>query len=353
LTRRLIWSFETGDRWTDAIVTDDGLRDVAGKRLDAEHSPRVRLWHPMRSDPAGVIAWRHRLAELGVTQPFKQAHREIYVLTDAEARTAAYSNRFAGHFVEQAPFRALCHARFWSCPAFGLWEPSGLQAYRRLAALGLRADLELYPSVEPHAWGRQDDREPDERTGMSHHILTGRVRFSRDGEAMPLSAVSPVVFSEVMRDADLFVSVTSIANDPTWADRGGVARLDDYWHSTAAGPLTEIGTTRREALKDLLPGLAIASRCRLEERYLVVEGDLSTYKIHLGSANIMMTPSNQYLCIIQDRIQKRAEAVQLPFEGDVTLSLILSKAFLLADDKAIKDPSIVSQIVAGRARGAR
>jgi len=89
----------------------------------------------------------------------------------------------------------------------------------------------------------------------------------------------------------------------------------------------------------------------VEERYLVVEGDLSTYKIHLGSANIMMTPSNQYLCIIQDRIQKRAEAIRLPFEGDMTLSLILSKAFLLADDKAIKDPSIVSQIVGGRARG--
>jgi hypothetical protein len=352
LSRRLIWSFGTGDRWTAAIARDDGFYDVAGARLDIDGgSQRVRLWHPMRSDPADVIAWRRRLAELGVTQPFKQAHREIYVLTDAEARTGTFSNRFAGHFVEQNKFRALCHARFWACPAFGVFAPSGEQAYRRLAALGLKVDLDIHPTVEVHAWGRYDGQALNERTGMSQFVLTGGLRFLRDGQEMPLATVSPVVFSEMMRDADLFVSLSSIANDPTWADRSEGERLGDYWHSTAAGPLTETGNTRREALKDLLPGLAIASRCRLEERYLIVEGHLATYKIHLGSANILMTPSNQYLCIIAGGIQKRADAVRLPFEGDMTLSLILSKAFLLANDKAIKDPSIVSQIVRGGIQG--
>jgi hypothetical protein len=34
----------------------------------------------------------------------------------------------------------------------------------------------------------------------------------------------------------------------------------------------------------------------------------------------------------------------LPFEGDRTLAIILSKAFLLADDKKIADPTIVAQI---------
>ena len=28
------------------------------------------------------------------------------------------------------------------------------------------------------------------------------------------------MFSEIMRDVDLFVGVASIGNDPTWADRG-------------------------------------------------------------------------------------------------------------------------------------
>ena len=34
----------------------------------------------------------------------------------------------------------------------------------------------------------------------------------------------------------------------------------------------------------------------------------------------------------------------LPFEGDQTLSVILSKAFLLAEDNKITDSSIVNQI---------
>jgi len=34
----------------------------------------------------------------------------------------------------------------------------------------------------------------------------------------------------------------------------------------------------------------------------------------------------------------------LPFEGDHTLAVILSKAFLLADDENIKDSSILNQI---------
>jgi hypothetical protein len=34
----------------------------------------------------------------------------------------------------------------------------------------------------------------------------------------------------------------------------------------------------------------------------------------------------------------------IPFEGDQTLAIILSKAFLLAEDKKIADPSITRQI---------
>jgi hypothetical protein len=39
-----------------------------------------------------------------------------------------------------------------------------------------------------------------------------------------------------------------------------------------------------------------------------------------------------------------AERVHLPFEGDSTLSIILSKAFLLADDANITDPTITRQL---------
>ena len=41
---------------------------------------------------------------------------------------------------------------------------------------------------------------------------------------------------------------------------------------------------------------------------------------------------------------RQAGNVFLPFEGDNRLALILSKAFLLAEDTKIKDKTILSQI---------
>lgn len=75
-----------------------------------------------------------------------------------------------------------------------------------------------------------------------------------------------------------------------------------------------------------------------------MRGDLRTYKIHLGSGNILMEPNDQYLCIVPGRGSTVIEEVFLPFEGDTVFSIILSKAFLLAEDRKITDPSITKQI---------
>ena len=48
-----------------------------------------------------MLGWRNRLSALGIVQPFKQAHREVYYVTDAERATGVYSNRFAGHILRQ------------------------------------------------------------------------------------------------------------------------------------------------------------------------------------------------------------------------------------------------------------
>jgi hypothetical protein len=172
------------------------------------------------------------------------------------------------------------------------------------------------------------------------------VRFVRAGEPLPLTEVPATVFSEVMRDVDLFVGVGSIGSDPAWQDRGEVEGAGAYWQGYAFGELNASANTRKEVLAGLLPKLKIASQCSLEDKFLVVQGSLRTYKIHLGSGNIQMEPNNQYLCIVPDRsgTGKHDDKFFLPFEGDRTLSIILSKAFLLADDARIKDPSILSQI---------
>jgi len=151
------------------------------------------------------------------------------------------------------------------------------------------------------------------------------------------------VFSEVMRDVDLFVSVCSIGTDPTWTDQGERPGYQTYWREFAFGDLSASAKTRRAVLESVLPKLKIRDRCSFDERHLVVRGELATYRIHLGSGNILIEPGSRYLCIVPDA-RSRAERVTLPFKGDAMMAVILSKAFLLAADRDIKDPTIVSQI---------
>ncbi|MGW0588436.1 DUF7737 domain-containing protein [Streptosporangium sp. NPDC002607] len=88
--------------------------------------------------------------------------------------------------------------------------------------------------------------------------------------------------------------------------------------------------------------MSVAGRAELTDRFLRVRGDLRTYRIHLGSGNILMEPNDAYLCIVP---RVGSDQVFLPFEEEGgMLSVIISKAFLLADDTAITDPSITRQI---------
>jgi hypothetical protein len=148
-----------------------------------------------------------------------------------------------------------------------------------------------------------------------------------------------------MRDVDLFVGVTSIAADPDWSDRGE-DRYAAYWRTATFGELTASAEARRDALERILPRLRIADRCSLDGRYLQVRGDLGSYRIHLGSSNILMEPDDAYLCIVPSRRSAGDGKVFLPFE-DERLSLILSKAFLLAADTKITDETILRQIKRG------
>jgi hypothetical protein len=166
-------------------------------------------------------------------------------------------------------------------------------------------------------------------------------------EPVPLAEIPPLVFSEIMPDVDLFVGVASAGNDPAWAEGGRCDAERDAWNLHAFGDLSATAQTRRKLLQRLVPKLKIADRCSFAEKFLVVRGDLRTYKIHLGSGNILMSPNDRYLCIVPGAGRAEDGKVFLPFEGDRTLSVILSKAFLLAADAKITDPSITGQIGRG------
>ena len=339
LARRLIWRVR--DEGGEQAVAWNGasLVDVSDRAITLGNTASVEPWHPLTADVDTVRAWRQWLERHQVVQPFKQAHREIYVLTDAERGTRTYSNRFAAHILKQHQFAALCRARGWRYQLQGWFDNSNTPT-RDLPEHGLKVEFWVEPCVT--------DDTAASGAGIALYATTDQVRFvGADAQPMSLDRVPPLLFSELLRDVDLFVGVASVGADPSWLDQGQRPAYDQYWRTYAFGELTTSAITRREVLTQLLPRLAIAARCTLEERFLVVRGELRTYKIHLGSGNILMSPNDQYLCIVPDRAGPDArgrDRIWLPFEGDGTLAVILSKAVLLANDAAITDASITRQL---------
>lgn len=360
IARRLLWCVDG----TPALFLDGNPTDLQGAPVAHGRTAEITLWHPVGRPVVETTAWRQRLEEQGITQPFKQAHREVYLLTDAERRTGTYSNRFAAHIIRQHQFHALCGARGWKNRLRLAVDDAFPPASKDLPEWGLRAEF----WVEGIG---QDYGTDTNASGAFLRLATDQVRFYRAGaaanlahagsgayvsnaagpgrdninEPLPLEQVPPLVFSEIMRDVDLFVGVASVGNDPTWQDGGPGGRDRDYWCRYAFGELSGSATTRKQVLERLVPRLKVAARCSFSDRFLVVRGDKRTYKIHLGSGNILMEPNDQYLCIVPDaRARAQPDGLFLPFEGDQTLSVIISKALLLAEDTKIKDPTITRQI---------
>ncbi|GLX97701.1 DUF4132 domain-containing protein [Herbidospora sp. NBRC 101105] len=341
--RTLIWRILQGPAGIP-VRTDDGweLTDPAGRRIQPDPNTPLHLWHPIGETPEAVRAWRDHLLDAGVRQPFKQAFREVYLLTPAEERTGTYSNRFAGHTLRYGQAKALLNQRGWSGPSIGHWDhefgSDRGAAVKDLSGYRVRWAMSVNGDPEADGWGTASFCASEQiRFYRPDEDDTDVYGYARDG--MPLTEVPPLVLSEALRDADLAVGVTSIGLDPHM-----VAGHEDYWHSHGFGELTETARTRRDALARLLPRLSLAGRAELTDRFLRVRGDLRTYKIHLGSGNILMEPNDAYLCIVPGP-DRSEQPVFLPFEEDGgMLSIILSKAFLLAGDTAITDPTITRQI---------
>lgn len=382
LARRMIWVFDNGKEkiaaaWLADGFTPDGdtpahadgrLVRADGAAFEPEPDATiVSLWHPVEADSppgeprvrADVEGWRRFYEDRGIRQPFKQAHREIYLLTDAEVRTEVYSNRFAAHILRQHQCHALCQQRGWKSMLRIMADTEVHPAHKVLPAFGLRAEF----------WAESVGEEFGVDTlesGAYIHIATDQVRFypideqvnrqhawgggvygqTQAPEPVRMDRIPPLAFSEIMRDADLFVGVASVGNNPQWQDGGPEGRFLDAWQNYSFGELSGTAETRRDLLGRLLPRLKIRDACTVTDKFLVVLGKKRVYKIHLGSGNILMEPGDQYLCIVPSAAMEAGPKakVHLPFEGDRTLAIILSKAFMLAEDDKITDPTILSQI---------
>ncbi len=341
ICKTLVWKFKIGRTFQSYYFHNNEWKNLSGKVLASfEEVKSVKLWHPIGSTIARITKWRNLFEKLEIKQEVKQIYRELYLLTDAEVDTKVYSNRMAAHILKQYQFKALSAIRNWNYSLLGAYGDGrdSTIAYLNIPSHNLLAEYwinEVY------------DEDAISDNGILMYVSTDQVRFkNEDDETLDLIEIPAIVFSEVMRDTDLFVGVSSVGNDPQWRDNGGLVQYRDYWESYSFGDLTEVSKTRKKILENLIPRLKIKNVSWIEGKFLFVKGKIRTYKIHIGSTNILMEPNDQYLCIVPSRKKNNnLDKVFLPFEGDNGLSIILSKAFMLANDDEIEDETIVSQIV--------
>jgi hypothetical protein len=268
----------------------------------------LRLAHPCDLLASGSWSdWQHDCFASERIQPFKQVFRELYVPTANERRNGdeAVSGRYSGQQVQLRQALALLGSRGWMAhPGEGV--------RRTFHAEGLSAAITF----------EQGFFTPAEVEGLT----LDEVRFTPRGEwkPIPLAEVPPRVFSEVMRDLDLVVSV---------AHRGGV-------DPEATASTVEM----RAALVRETCGLLGLDNVAITSAHALVKGGLGDYSVHLGSAVVHRQPGGA-LCIVPVHGQHRGRLF-LPFVDDDPRSAeVVSKVVLLARDKKIKDPSILEQIL--------
>jgi Domain of unknown function (DUF4132) len=358
---RLVWNFtnENGDG-TTAMMRNNVLCNYDGKSVAMNGDGwTVTLWHPVKDTAENVAAWRRFIVSEKIRQPFLQAWRPVYVVTDAERRTSTYSNRFAAHVLEQAPAMAVLKAKGWNAVnrVVGGNNEKNERVRLALPAFGLVAEYWLAGvgnMLQPIPAG---DRLQNHTSTMYAFVATDRLAFYQleekkhaGGQAVTIENVPALALSEAMLDIDNIVARTSIGNDKHWKDEGVNAKhptsetihLESYRNTYRSGQSAELAATRHAFLSEILPGLEIANCCTLQKDHLLVDGKHHSYKINLTSGGIHIAPNDRYLCIVPKT--GSAKETLLPYEDDTVLSIIISKAMMLANEDQIDDPSIRSQL---------
>ncbi len=264
----------------------------------------VRIAHPYDLYERGCwVDFQKMIFDEKIVQPFKQVFRELYLKLDEEMDTG-YSRRYSGYQIQVKKAAGALKSRKWN-----LSYENGLERvfYRENLVVNLFADAD---------WFSPSDIESPS---------IDYVEFSdrRSGKEVPIRDVDAVVFSEVMRDIDLAVST---------AYAGGV------------DPITSFSTMElRRSVAEYTCRLMKLDNVTIRDHFADIHGTLNDYSVHLGSGVIHQS-GGAAIYIIPIHSAKRGK-VYLPFlDEDPKTAEILSKIVMLAEDRKIKDPAVLSQI---------
>ena len=288
------------------VQGERGLIGFDGAIQRVQPDTALRIAHPVDLLSTGQWAeWQRDCFVAERVQPFKQVFRELYVLTATEQEEGVRSLRYAGHQVNPKQALALLASRGW----VNHYEEGARRTFHEEGITAWVASL---------AGGFT----PAEVSGLTVEEVAFYLRG--DWRPMKLEDVPPRLFSEVMRDLDLVVSV---------AHAGGV-------DPEASASTVEM---RSALLREMCAALRL-DNVSTTKAHAVVEGALATYSVHLGSGVVHKQPGGA-LCIIPVHAQHRGRLF-LPFaDDDPKTGEVLSKVLLLARDASIKDASILEQIL--------
>lgn len=295
--------------FADAVKDGDGKYvvltswDNRQKVLSGEDT--LRIAHPLNLYRAGIWhEYQRYLFQRQIRQPFKQVFRELYVKLPEE-QGQRYSRMFAGNQIQPQKTVGCLKGRRWTADC-----EEGLQKvyYKENIVARIYALADWFSPSDAEAptleWVEFSDR--------------------KTYEALTMDKVPDLIYSEVMRDVDLAVSV---------AHAGGVD--PETSHSTIE--------MRRAIVEFNLPLFGLKN-VSLTESHAIIAGSRGDYTVHLGSG-VVHQKGGAMLHILPVHSQKRGKLF-LPFaDEDPKTAEIMSKIVLLAEDKKIKDPSILEQIV--------
>ncbi|MCU7905040.1 MAG: DUF4132 domain-containing protein [Candidatus Thiodiazotropha sp. (ex Epidulcina cf. delphinae)] len=294
-----------------------GLINAANMRLIDDQSnysigESVRIAHAYDLFQKEVIPyWQQLVVEREMVQPFKQVFRELYLITPAEKVEERASERFAGHVIRSKVAYRLFETRGWETNSNGAFK-DGLGG--QYSAMWKFSNIHHYFS--------------ENETVTSGKMYFG-VMVNGNMLQVPLCDISPIVFSEVMRDADLVISA---------------ARTEEVLEEVPISPSIERLQHRATVARYLATRLDITN-LRFEGNFVHVPGKLASYRIHLSHGGVYLD-TGPHICITSAGvISGKGQKLYLPFaDEDEMITEIISKILLLHNDEKITDNSICEQI---------
>ena len=272
---------------------DGKLLGAEGSLTPLKETDKLLIAHP--SHLFYAVQWdlyQKYLFDKELKQPFKQVFRELYVPTKDELETSNRSERYQGHQVQPQKTVALLRGRGWTVN----YEEGLQKVYHKE---GFRATI--YAAAD---WYTPSDVEAPTLEYVVFYNL-------KDGKEVPMKEINPVIFSEVMRDVDLVVSVAHV---------GGVD--PEASHST----MQMRGALARESAR-----LFKLTNVEVKERYILVKNEHGDYSLHLGSG--MISRGGLQINVVAVQSQHRGR-VFLPFvDDDPKTAEIISKMKLLSEGK--------------------